>query len=112
MKIDTETKPNGILIIKLNGRMHLKDLHNIETTFKQLIRGQHAVVVDLHGLEALFSMGLRALILCAQSLHLRGGKLVLMSPTRNVDAVLKASGASELMPICKNWEEAEAIVAT
>jgi len=42
--------------------------------------------------------------------ELRGGKLVLLAPTPDVLAVLKASGTTKLIPICKDREEAERIV--
>jgi anti-anti-sigma factor len=108
--IDTEVTSKGILIIKLHGRMLLEDLHGLEGKFKKLIRDQRAVIVDLSGLEVLFSMGIRTLIMSAQMVEMRGGKLVLLAPTADVLAVLKASGTAKLIPICKDREEAESVV--
>ena len=108
--IDTEVTSEGILIIKLHGRMLLGDLQELEGKFKKLISGQHAVIVDLSGLEVLFSMGIRTLIMSAQMVEMRGGKLVLLAPAADVLAVLKASGTAKLIPICKDREEAESIV--
>jgi anti-anti-sigma factor len=90
--------------------MQLSDLQGIEDKFKALIDGHQAVIVDLSGLDGLFSMGLRALIMCAQLLDLKRGKLALMTPSDNVLAVLHASGVSQLIPICRDQEEAEAVV--
>lgn len=111
VSIETEVTSKGILIIKLHGRMQLTDLQGMEAKFRKLVSGKKAVIVDLSGLEVLFSMGLRALIMSAQILEARGGRLVLMAPTADVLAVLKASGTSKLVPICRNQEEAEAMVA-
>jgi anti-anti-sigma factor len=108
--IDTEVTGNEILIIKLRGRMQLEDLHSLEGKFKQLISRHRAVIIDLSGLEALFSMGLRALIMSAQIVELRGGRLVLLAPGADVLAVLKASGTHMVIPICHNREEAESMV--
>ena len=110
MVIDTEVTGNEILIIKLQGRMQLEDLHGLEGKFRQLISGHRAVIIDLSGLEALFSMGLRALIMSAQIVEFRGGRLVLLAPGADVLAVLKASGTHMLIPICHGREEAERIV--
>ena len=110
MGIDTEVTSKGILVIQLHGRMLLKDLHSLESKFKKLISDHKAVIVDLSGLEVLFSMGIRTLIMSAQMVELRGGKLVLLTPTPDVLAVLKASGTTKLIPICKDREEAERIV--
>ena len=108
--IDTEVTSKGILIIKLRGRMLLGDLQGLEGKFKKLVTGQQAVIVDLSALEVLFSMGIRTLIMSAQMVEMRGGKLVLLAPTADVLAVLKASGTTKLIPICNDREEAERIV--
>lgn len=108
--IDTEVTSEGILIIKLHGRMLLGDLQGLEGKFKKLVTGQQAVIVDLSALEVLFSMGIRTLIMSAQMVEMRGGKLVLLAPTADVLAVLKASGTTKLIPICNDREEAERIV--
>lgn len=108
--IDTEVTSEGILIIKLHGRMLLGDLQGLEGKFRKLVTGQQAVIVDLSALEVLFSMGIRTLIMSAQMVEMRGGKLVLLAPTADVLAVLKASGTTKLIPICNDREEAERIV--
>lgn len=110
MGIDTEVTSEGVLIIKLHGRMLLGDLQGLEGKFKKLVTGQQAVIVDLSALEVLFSMGIRTLIMSAQMVEMRGGKLVLLAPTADVLAVLKASGTTKLIPICNDREEAERIV--
>ena len=110
MSIEAEVTSNGILVIKLLGRMQLQELQNMEDKFKALIKGRTAVIVDMSDLVVLFSMGLRALLRSAQSLELKGGRMVLMAPTKDVLAVLKASGVSDLSPICEDQEEAEIVV--
>ena len=110
MEIDSEVTDNGLLIVALKGRMNLQDLQQIETKFKALIKDHRAVIVDLSGLQFLFSMGLRTLILAAQMLQQKGGRLVLMMPTENVAAVLTASGTTKLMPVYMNRAEAKAAV--
>jgi len=41
---------------------------------------------------------------------LKGGRMVLMAPTKDVLAVLKASGVADLIPVCEDQEEAEIVV--
>jgi len=110
LSIEAEVTGKGILVIKLLGRMQLQELQGMEDTFKALIKGQNAVIVDMSGLVVLFSMGLRALLKSAQSLELKGGRMVLMAPTKDVLAVLKASGVADLIPVCEDQEEAEIVV--
>jgi len=110
VSIESEVTSKGILVIKLLGRMQLQELQGMEDKFRTLIEGRNAVIVDLSGLVVLFSMGLRALIQSAQTLELKGGRMVLMAPTKDVLAVLKASGVSDLIAICEDQEEAESVV--
>jgi len=110
VSIESEVTSKGILIIKLIGRMQLQDLQGMEDTFRKLIKGRSAVIVDLSELLVLFSMGIRTLIQSAQTVELRGGKMVLMAPTKDVLVVLKASGASALIPICADLDDAEITV--
>jgi len=110
VSIETEVTSKGILIIKLLGRMQLQELQGMEDKFRTLIEGRNAVIVDLSGLVVLFSMGLRTLIQSAQTMELKGGRMVLMAPTKDVLAVLKASGVSDLIAICEDQEEAESVV--
>ncbi len=111
MEIETEVIGNGILVIKLKGRMQLKDLQEIESRFRKHIKTKQSVIVDLSGLEVLFSMALRALIVCAQSVQLRGGRFALVAPTENILTVLKASGVTKLMHVCASRLEAVAVVS-
>ena len=110
MEIESEVLDNGILLISLDGRMNLKDIQEFEQSLRALVKGHHAVIIDLSGLDYLYSMGLRSLIKCAQMVQLKCGRLVLMAPSKEVLAVLTASGASTLMPICRNRAEAIAAV--
>ena len=110
MEIDCKITDDGVCIVALIGRMHLKDLQEIEVRLKGLVQGQQAVVVDLSRLDCLFSMCLRTLILCSQAVELRGGRLVLLATTENVLAVLRASGVSKLLNVFRELSDAEAAV--
>jgi anti-anti-sigma factor len=108
MEIDCKITEEGVCIVALIGRMHLKDLQEIEARLKGLLQGQRSVVVDLSRLDCLFSMCLRTLILCSQSVELRGGRLVLLATTENILAVLRASGVIKMLHVFREQSEAEA----
>jgi|APCry1669190156_1035279.scaffolds.fasta_scaffold51287_2 anti-sigma B factor antagonist len=112
MEIDTELTDNGTLVVVLNGRMSLTDLQDLEETLKSFVRPKHKIIFDLSGLEFIFSMGLRSLIICAQTAQLRGGKLVLVSSRPTISNVLKAGGISKLIPLYNNLDAAEAGLAS
>ncbi len=110
MDFDCRSTDMGVCIIALKGRTSLQDLKEMEARLKSLVHNQRAVIIDLSHLDFLFSMCLRTLIICAQWVQLRNGRLVIFSPNENILAVLKASGVMKLLPVCSDMAEAEAAV--
>ena len=110
MEIDCNLTEQGVCVIALNGRMHLKDLQEIESRLRALVAGRHAIVVDLSRLDSLFSMCLRTLLLCSQLVEIRGGRLVLLAPTDHIFAVLRASGVMSILNVYKDLSAAVAAV--
>jgi len=104
--IVTEVSDDGVVLIVLKGRMKLNDLEEIHERLISLVKFERFVIVDLFAVEYLFSMCLRSLIMCAQSVQSRGGCLALVAPTDNIQAVLNASGAATLMPCFRDRIEA------
>lgn len=110
MEIGCDVTEQGVCVIALKGRMHLKDLQEMETTLRGYALGHRYVVVDLSGLDSIFSMCLRSLILCYQAVELRGGRFVLFAPTDSIQAVLRASGIEKIMPVLEDRSAAEAVL--
>ena len=55
-------------------------------------------------------MGIRSLVLPAQALRRRGGKMALLAPIPIVEEVLKTSNIHEIVPIVPDIESAAAIL--
>lgn len=110
MEIDCKSTEDGVCVIALKGRTSLQDLQEMETRLKALVVNRRSIIIDLSELDFMFSMCLRTLIICAQSVQLRNGRLAILAPTPKVLAVLRASGVMKLLPICKDMAEAEAAV--
>jgi len=56
-------------------------------------------------------MGLRSLVLPAQAVSRRGGKVVLFAPVKMVEDVLRASNIQAVIPIHHDMAEALAALA-
>jgi len=94
---------DGVLKITLVGKMDLAGAQQIDLRFNALSGGHLKVIVDLSGVIFLASMGLRTLIMGAKTVNKKGGKLVLLNPTPDVEQVLVASGVDDLMPVCHDF---------
>jgi anti-anti-sigma factor len=57
------------------------------------------LLLDMQKVTFLGSMGLRSIVVPAQAVRRRGGKVVLFAPVPMVEEVLKASNVGTLVPI-------------
>lgn len=102
---------NGIRLIKLSGKLDIDGTGEIETRFREYCSGEKArVAVDLSGVDFLASIGIRLLTLTAKSIASRGGRMVLLNPTPDVQNVLEITGIPAVIPIYSNFESAEAVL--
>jgi anti-sigma B factor antagonist len=102
---------NNIRLIKLNGRLDISGTSEIETKFAAYCGGEKVrVVVDLAEVDFLASIGIRLLMLNAKSVASRGGKMVLLNPTPDVQNVLEITGIPAIIPIYSHFESAETIL--
>jgi anti-anti-sigma factor len=69
------------------------------------------VIINLSCVRSLASVGIRALIASAKTVHQRGGKLaVVVAPGSTVSMSLEATGVDELMPVFTGSRAAKAAV--
>ena len=102
---------NNIRLIKLKGKLDITGTGEIETVFAGYCGGENVrVVVDVSEVDFLASIGIRLLTLTAKSVASRGGRMVLLSPTPDVQHVLEITGIPAMIPIYSNLESAETIL--
>ena len=102
---------NGIRLIKLGGKLDIIGTGEIETKFTGYCSGDRVrVVVDLSEVDFLASIGIRLLVLTAKSITSRGGKMVLLNPIPEVQAVLEITGIPAIVPISSTLESAETVL--
>ena len=106
MQISTEELEGGIARVVLEGRLDIQGAQEIDLKMN-VIAGKHKnVLLDLQKLSFIGSMGLRTLVIPAQAIRGRGGKVVLFAPTEMVEKVLRASAIETLIPIHHEMQSA------
>jgi anti-anti-sigma factor len=99
MQISTEELEGGITKVVLEGRLDIEGAEAIDLKMNVLAGSKMLLLLDLQKLTFLGSMGLRSIVVPAQTVHRRGGKMVLFAPTPMVEKVLNASYINNLIPI-------------
>ena len=111
MELHYSATDNGIRILKLIGQLDIVGVGEIETKFNGYCAGEKPlVVVDLSDVEFLASIGIRLLTLTAKSITSRAGKMVMISPSSEVESILEVTGIPAIIPIYSQFESAEAIL--
>jgi anti-sigma B factor antagonist len=108
MTISTETMDGGITRVLLDGRLDIQGAAAIDLRMNVLAGSSKFLLIDLHNVSFLGSMGLRSLILPAQAVHRRGGKVALLGPVPMVEEVLKTSNIDKVIPIFHDLDSAVA----
>jgi len=106
-----ETLDGDIAKVNLIGRMDILGAQEIDLHFSVVVGSRRKVVVDMEQVSFLASMGIRTLILGAKAVKNKGGKMVLLNPTADVEKVLNDTGAEAVVAIHHGLEAALAAVA-
>jgi stage II sporulation protein AA (anti-sigma F factor antagonist) len=99
MKITTEELEGGITKVVLDGRLDIEGAAAVDLKMNVLAGSKMLLLLDLQKVTFLGSMGLRTIVVPAQTVHRRGGKVVLFAPTAMVENVLKSSYINNIIPI-------------
>jgi anti-anti-sigma factor len=85
--------------VLLSGRIDIVGAREIEMPMAVVAGSRRAVVVDLSAVEFMASLGLRGIVISAQSILRKNGKMVLLSPQPMVEEVITTTGVNTLVPI-------------
>jgi len=111
MEMTYKDLENNIRLIKLDGKLDIVGVGEVEIKFTGYCSGEKArVVVDLSAVDFLASIGIRLLVLNAKSIASRGGKMALLKPNAEVQHVLEITGIPAIIPIYDHLESAEAVL--
>jgi anti-sigma B factor antagonist len=99
MTLSTESMDGDITRVILDGRMDIQGAAAIDLRINVLAGSLKFLLLDLTNVSFLGSMGLRSIVLPAQAIKRRGGKMALLNPVPMVEQVLMASNIGEIIPI-------------
>jgi anti-sigma B factor antagonist len=111
MEMQFSTLDHDIRMVKLTGKLDIIGTGEIETQFAGYCSGEKVrVIVDLAGVEFLASIGIRLLMLNAESIAKRGGKMVIIHPIPDVKHILEVTGIPDIIPVYTSLESAETVL--
>lgn len=108
MTISTESMDGEVTRVILDGRLDIQGAAAIDLKMNVLAGSSKFLLLDLTNVSFLGSMGLRSIVLPAQTVKRRGGKMALLNPVPLVEEVLKASNIDEIIPIYHDLDTAVA----
>jgi anti-sigma B factor antagonist len=106
MTFASEELEGGITKVILAGRLDIQGAAAIDLKMNVVGGTAKKLLIDLQQLEFIGSMGLRSLVLPAQAVSRRGGKVALFAPVKMVEDVLRASNIHTMIPIYHEMAEA------
>jgi anti-sigma B factor antagonist len=111
MTFASEELEGGITKVVLAGRMDIEGSAAVDLRMNVVAGTAKKLLVDMQDVLFLGSMGLRSLVLPAQAVSRRGGKVVIFAPVKMVEDVLRASNIHAIIPIHHDMAEALAALA-
>lgn len=107
MKLEVLERGEESVWIRLDGRLDLKGVEEIELAFTvKASKSEKPVVVDLRGVTFVGSLAIGMLFAGARNLRLRGSRLVLFRATLHVDEVLRMASVHEVADLLSTEDEA------
>lgn len=96
---------NGVLIIKINGRLDAATSPSADETIKKTMEeDRNRLLFDLSDLEYLSSGGLRVILSAAKEIKRRNGKVALCCLNQYVDEIFEVSGFKSMIPVKDSLE--------
>ena len=106
MEIDADFRA-GVLIAKAKGRIDGSNARDFDAAVQSATRGRQCpIVIDCQELTFLSSVGLRAILLIAQSQQARGAAFALCLPSTPVARTLRTSGFNRIISTFATLQQA------
>ena len=112
MNIEVTPLNPSLNLLKLQGRLDALAVDRVETQVNAAaVAPGHDLLVDLHEVEFLASMGIRMLITAARSLKSKGARMVLFGAQPLVQEVLEHVAIDQIVPLVASEAAACALVS-
>ena len=111
MQIEIDEVEKDLRRVTLTGRLDTPGVLGIETRFVTgVVPGGKNAIIDISNVDFIASMGSRMFISVARNMKDHQAKIALFGPQPRVDEVLESAAFRQLVPVCRNAEEAAAVV--
>jgi anti-sigma B factor antagonist len=105
------TLESGVGCVSLFGRLDVLGVQQIESNFAMMTATQRkSVIIDLARLELMSSIGLGMLIANANALYAQGKRMIILSPQKRVERVIRIAGVDQILPIVNSLHEAYKLI--
>src|SRR4030095_2222391 len=114
MLVEHDDLDDGVGMIRLKGRLDLEGAEAADLKLTSLAATRkNFVIVDLHGVEFMSSIGVSVIVRVARALTSRQGRLVLLRLQPNVADVLVRTQIDQIIPVFGDLGQARtAVLAT
>src|SRR6185295_17391375 len=106
----SESKRNGVVVIRLKGRLDASNAGEFEQKLLALIAAGHTrLVIDCEPLEYISSAGLGVLLAAAKRLRSSNGQVALAALKEQIQEVFDIAGFSAIFEVHRSLDEAVAV---
>jgi stage II sporulation protein AA (anti-sigma F factor antagonist) len=102
---------DGYTIVSVKGRLDTVTAPECERKFRALLADNLRVVLDFDGLDYISSAGLKSLLVLAELVKEKNGRICLANLNENVRALFDISGCNRAIEAKSSLEEAIAAVS-
>ena len=108
LKITTEEKKPGTIVVKLVGRLDTTTSEACDTKLRALIKGgARSLLLDMEKLEYISSMGLRVILKVRKAIDAKKGSVVITNVQPQIQKVFEIANALPAQSIFASVEEAD-----
>jgi anti-anti-sigma factor len=111
LEFTTMESGEDLIHVVVKGRLDLSHAVEFEKELKRISARQLPMVIDLGGVDAIASLVIGMLVVCAQGPTRRGRRVVLLHPSPLVEKVLRTTKVDMVLPIAADVEQARAMMA-
>jgi anti-anti-sigma factor len=101
----------NLIHVVVSGRLDLPHAGEFEKELKRISARQLPMVIDLSRVDAIASLVIGMLVVCAQGPTRRERRVVLVHPSPLVEKVLRTTKVDQVLPIAADVEQARAMMA-
>jgi anti-sigma B factor antagonist len=107
MHLNVVSTSDSTVHVELIGNLDALGVEDIRDEFAKATDSlDHHIVIDIHRMPYIASLGIAMLVSTAQIQKKRGLKVVLIAPTADVEQMLKQLKINQVMPVYPNLSEA------